>query len=505
MSVTTVSRGTLVGGKELATRLANSLGCACVSREDLTEEATRLGVPTGKLQMAMVKPPRVYERMGRERDQYLACMTMLLCERILKEDIVYYGHAAQMLLCGVPNVLRVRILAHPEFRIASVIHKLGLSRRKAKEYIQKVDEDRERWVRFLYGVDWSDPAHYDLVIHLDQMGVNNTATAVLAVSQLPDFKLTPASTRALKNLHLGSKAHFTLSRDPRTSYANVRVSADDGIVQVTYLPQQAEVVPYVQDVLSPIEGIRSISTTIAQSSVLFLQDEFNHRAGGFEDVIKVARTWDAAVELMRFTQVGDLLQPEDPDLGTSRPVVGRVSTDEAYTGGIEDDIDCAKPVDEEFSRCLDELRRHDCSGGSSTFCGSSESLLNRIGRTNYSMIVLGEMFKDKTESTRVRLRDELKSFLVDNTDIPVIDTSELSERFRFGPKQLFRLVGALAVSVALFMALFAHQEQVTTFMVGEEYRHLRVLAIALTLFVVPLFAVSFGTFTRELLRLFRLE
>ncbi len=505
MSVTTVSRGTLVGGQELATRLAKSLGCACVSREDLTEEATRLGVPTGKLQMAMVKPPRVYQRMGKERDQYLACMTMLLCERILKEDIVYYGHAAQMLLCGVPNVLRVRVLAHPEFRIASVIHKLGLSRRKAKEYIQKVDEDRDKWVRFLYGVDWSDPAHYDLVIHLDQMGLNNTATAVLAVSQLPDFKLTPASTRALKNLYLGSKAHFALSRDPRTSFADMRVSADDGIVQVTYLPLQSEVVPFVRDVLSPIEGIRSVSTTIAQSSVLFLQDEFDHCAGGFEDVMKVARKWDAAVELMRFTQIGDLLEPEDPDSEISRPVAARVGGDKVYTGGIEDDIDLEKPVDEEFSRCLDELRRHGCSGGSSTFCGSSESLLNRVGRTNYSMIVLGEMFKDKTESTRVRLRDELKNFLVDNTDIPIIDTSELLERFRFGPKQLFRLMGALVVSVLLFFVLFTHQEQVTVFMVGEEYQHLRVLAVALAVIVVPLFAISFGTLTRELLRLFKLE
>jgi len=505
MSVTTVSRGTLVGGQELATRLAKSLGCACVSREDLTEEAIKLGVPVAKLQTAMVRPPRVYQRMGRERDQYLACMTMLLCERILREDIVYYGHAAQMLLCGVPNTLRVRVLAHPEFRIASVIHKLGLSREKAKLYIQKVDEDREKWVRFLYGVDWSDPAHYDIVVHLDQMGLNNAATAVLAVTQLPDFKLTPASIRALKNLYLGSKSHFALSRDPRTSFADMRVSADDGIVQVTYLPQQSEVVPYVREVLSSIEGIRNVSTTIAQSSLLFLQENFECGACGFEQVVKAAGKWDAAVELMRFNQAGPMLEPEevvaDPDsVGSTE-----TSSDTAYDGGIEDDVDFQKPVDEGFGRCLDELRKHGCSGGSSTFCGNTKGLLTRIGRDNYSMIILGDLYTEKSESTRIRLKDELKNFLGDNTDIPVVDTSELLERIRFGPKQILQLAIALTTAVLIFVALFTHQEQTIAFLAGEEYAHLRVLAVILVVVVTPLFAVSYGTFTGELLKLFKLE
>ena len=489
----------------MATRLAKSLGCACVSREDLTEEAIKLGVPVGKLQMAMVKPPRVYQRMGRERDQYMACMTMLLCERILKEDVVYYGHAAQMLLCGVPNILRVRVLAHPEFRISSVIHRLGLSRDKAKEYIDKVDRDREKWVRFLYGVDWSDPAHYDLVVHLDQMGLNNASTAVLAVSQLPDFKLTPASNRALKDLYLGSKAHFTLSRDSRTSFADMRVSADDGVVQVTYLPQQSEVVPHVREVLSSIDGIKDVSTTIAQSNVLFLQDEFDHEAGGFDNVLKVARQWDAAVELMRFAQVGALLEPEDVMTESPEFRKPRFGSAQTYDGGIEDDVDVDKPVDEEFSRCLDKLRRHGCSGGSSTFCGNDKALLTRIGRNRYSMIILGELFKDKSESTRIRLRDELKNYLSDNTDIPVIDTKELMERFKFGSKQIFHLLLSLAVAVVLFVLLFTHQKQVLDFLAGEEYQHLRVLAVALVVIVVPLFAVSFGTVTGQLLRLFRVE
>lgn len=82
MAIITISRGSLAGGRELAERLAAELGCPCISREDLTAEAATLGVPVDKLQSSMTKPPSAYHGLRWDRDQYLACMTMLLCERI---------------------------------------------------------------------------------------------------------------------------------------------------------------------------------------------------------------------------------------------------------------------------------------------------------------------------------------------------------------------------------------------------------------------------------------
>jgi cytidylate kinase len=505
MAIIAVSRGTLAGGRELATHLAEKLGYSYVSREDLTEEATKLGVPVGKLQMAMVKPPRVYQRLGRERDQYLACMTMLLCEKALSGDTVYCGHTGHLLLPGVPNILRIRVLADPEYRITSVMQRLKLSREKAKRYIQNVDADRDKWVKFLYGVDWHDPFNYDVVIHLDQMGLSNAASALCAVAELPDFKLTPASIKAIKNLLLSNKAHFALSNDRRTNFADVRVSADEGVVNVTYLPQQSEVAPYVKEVLSSIPEIKEVYTTIAQSSILFLQEEFNHNTSSFADVVRVAKKWDAAVELMRFSVSGALAGQEEILADEARLAQVATNTRKEYNGGIEDDVESERPADEELSRCLDELRKQGCSGGSSAFCGDGKALLTRLQRTNYSMVVLGDLFKDKPTSTRTRLKGEVKNFLADNTDIPVIDTAELQEQFRFGLKQVVKLVLALAVAFVIFAGLLTHQKEVISFLTAEEYRHLRILAVLFVVLLTPLFAYSYGTFARQLLKLFRLD
>ncbi|UCE67247.1 MAG: cytidylate kinase family protein [Candidatus Zixiibacteriota bacterium] len=506
MSVITISRGTFTGGQELASHLAKKLGYQYMSREDLSEQAIKLGVPVGKLQTSMVKPPRVYRRLGRERDQYLACITMILCEKILEGDIVYLGHTGHMLLPGIPNILRIRVLADSEFRINSVIQRLNLNREKAKEYIRDVDADRDKWVKFLYGIDWYDPFNYDLVINLDQTGTENAATALCAMAELPDFKLSPASVKAINNLYLSGKTHFALLTDPRTSFADVKVTANNGVVQVTYLPQQAEVAPYVKEVLSKVSGVKEIHTTIAQSNVLFIQDKFSPGLEILNSVIKVAKKWDAAVELMSMTSSAAPSAPEDSSPGDYRRAQHEIVTSGEENGGIEDDTAADVKIDEELSKCLDELRKRGCSGGSSNFYGDAENLLSTLQRrTNYSMVVIGDIYTNKGTATKTRLKAEMKNLLSDNLNIPIVETSELEEQFKFGYKQVFKLLITFALALAFFLAVFTYQREILIFLSGEKFHHLRILAVLFVLIITPLFAYNYGSSMRQILRLFRLD
>lgn len=506
MAIITISRGTYSGGRELAERLAEKLGYSYLSREDLSEQATRMGVPVGKLQTAMIKPPGVYKRMARERDQYLACMTMLLCRRILEKNVVYQGHTGHMLLPGVPNILRIRVLADLEFRIRYLMQEMSLNRKKAKSYIESIDTDRDKWVRFLYGIDWGDPFNYDLVINLDQTGISNAASALCAIAELPDFRQTPAAEKAIYNLYLANKAHFALTKDERTSFANVKVTANDGVIQVTYLPQQAEVAPYVKEVLSSIKEIKEVNTTIAQTCILYVQEKFESNSLGFTDVMRVADKWDAAVELMCMAGGG-----ECP--GASEYVVDQDSTstrpwekEREYNGGIGDDTAPVVKADENIARCLDELAKRGCSGGSSTFYGNIDALSSALQRrTSYSMIVLGNLFSGKSASAQIRLKRDLKSLLADRLTVPVIEDAELHEQFEFGPRQIIRLAVFVAIAAVIFVGVFTYQDQLIGFLSGKEYQHLRVLAVLLVVSLTPLFAYTFGSSARQLLRLFRID
>lgn len=477
-----------------------------MNREELSEQAIKLGVPAGKLQTAMVKPPRVYQRLGRERDQYLSCITMILCERILEGDLVYLGHTGHMLLAGIPNILRIRVLADSEYRTRSVMQRLNLSREKAKDYIENVDSDRDKWVRFLYGIDWHDPFNYDLVINLDQAGIENAATALCAMAALPDFKLSPASIKAINNLYLGSKAHFALTTDDRTNFANVKVTANDGVVQVTYLPQQAEVAPYVKEVLSRVSGIKEIYTTIAQSNVLFIQEKFCPDMETLNGIIKVAKKWDAAVELMSMPSESAAPDYRDSAHDGYQPGMREEISRKEETGGIEDDSESIAQTDEDLSKCLDELRKQGCSGGSSTFYGDTEKLLSTLQRrTNYSMVVIGDVFSGKEKSARTRIKTEMKNLLSDNLNIPVVESSELEHQFKFGFKHTLKLALTFAVSLAVFLAIFIFQQEILSFLSAEQYRGMRVLAVLFVVLLTPIFAYNYGSFIRQILKLLRLD
>jgi len=504
MSIITISRGTLVGGKNFAESLAQKLGYPCLSREQLSEEAIKLGVPVGKLQTAMVKPPRVMQRLALEREHYIACVTSILSRHAMDGNLVYHGHTGHLLFSGIPNIFRVRILDEMDHRIRSVMSELKIDRDKASKYIQDVDSDRDKWVRFLYGVDWHAPANYDLVVNLTQVGFSNASSALCSMAELPDFTPTPVSRKALQDLYLASQARFLLARDKRTGHASVKVTADDGMVQVTYLPQDAEVVPHVPEILSSIEGLRDVSTTIAKTNILWLGEVFDSKTELFDNIVKVAKKWDAAVELLRLsTEEEETAEEESTEAATV--MADRESED--YNGGIEEDVVEKEILDTAgVHATANALRGHGCAGGSSTLYGDKETILNRLGhRSNYNLVVIGDVFISRSATIRKRLASELRGLLSDSLKAPVVGEDELKAEAKVGVKELLKGALYLLVSFVIFFAVFTNQEFVLNFLAGDAFKSWRILAITCIVVIVPFFAYCYGTSTRQILKFLKLD
>ena len=500
MSIITISRGSLNSGREFAGDLAKKLGYKCVSREDLIDSAIEKGIPVGKLQTAMVKPPRVAKRLGPERELYLALVTSQLCDLVLDSDVIYHGYTGHLLLPGVPHIFKIRVMTDTDHRIKSVMQKLRLDQVKAREYIENVDTDRQKWVRFLYGVDWLDPSQYDIILNLSHMEISNTTTALCSMAMLPEFSLTPSAINAIKNLRLASKAKFLLGMDKRTGYADFKVNAYNGIVQITCMPHHAEVTHYVENVLCDLEDCREIHCTIAGSKILWFGEKFDSKSELFQNLVKVAQKWDAAVEVMRFVNEQELAEK------------GSVSVDRnyklsAHEGGIEDDTTNIEEQDDSGAgEVLDELLKEGCSGGSTTIYSERESILESLRkRTDYSLLVMGDIYIDKLENVRKRLMSEFRSFLTENIKTPVVGEEELKKELKSGVKTFVKLGAYLGIAAAIFLAVFTNQEIVVNFMAGESYKSWRFLAIALLLLVVPVYAFTYGSAVRQVFKFFRLD
>jgi cytidylate kinase len=258
MAVVTISRGSASGGFLLAQKLGEKLGYEIVSREDVIREAARFGASEETLQEALLKPPTFWDRFKHERRRYLAFVQAALCERAQKDRIVYHGNAGHLLLCGVPHVLRVRLIASMPFRIRMVMERQHLSQSEAIRYIENADRQRRDWTRFLYAQDWLDPLLYDLVIKLETLTVESAAEVAAAAVQRPELQATEASRKAMDDLVLASRVRAALAANEKTASVELKIQADDGVVSLGGRVRPADLVESVLRVAGEVEGVRQV-------------------------------------------------------------------------------------------------------------------------------------------------------------------------------------------------------------------------------------------------------
>lgn len=232
MSVITISRGSFSGGKTLAEFLAKKLGYRCIDRDVIVERAAVHGVSQEDLHEALEKPPTILERFSHKRYKYLALIQAALTEEVKDGKVIYHGLAGHLLLGGGLHILRTRLIAPLDYRVRMLQERLHYSNSEALSYIAKMDEQRRKWVSFLYGVDWRDPALYDLVINLEYMTMETAAHIVVAAVHRRCFELTPACRQALQDLALASRVKAELAIAPATEGLELEVTAHTGVVAV---------------------------------------------------------------------------------------------------------------------------------------------------------------------------------------------------------------------------------------------------------------------------------
>lgn len=263
MAIITVSRGTFSGGARIAECLASRLGYDCVSREVLLDAAQRYGVSAEVLANAIQKPPSFFDRIGKDRDHYLAYVRAALTQRALAGHLVYHGHGGHFLLAGIQHVIRARVVAPMEYRVQAAMQALSVTHPQAIAHIEKVDRERMKWTQFLYHVDWRDPDYYDVVLNLEKMDADVACGIIADMVKLPTFQPTAESQLALRNLALKSAVAAVIAADPRTGDADPEIIADDGVVTLRGWAKLQSTVDLLPQIVQTVEGIKEVKSELA--------------------------------------------------------------------------------------------------------------------------------------------------------------------------------------------------------------------------------------------------
>lgn len=262
MAIITISRGTMSGGKKLAQMLADKLSYQCLSREIIIKAADDYGVEEYKLFEAIRSSPSILQKLTFERERYLAFIQASLCEYAKDDNLVYHGHAGHFLLMGLSHVFRVRIIADMPYRIRAAMEQNNLSEKEAVKYIQRVDKERIKWTRFLYGKDWTAAELYDMVINLENTDLDFICEVVLHAVKQPRFRTTADSQKAMNNLLVASRVKAALARNSQIRLGYLDIQAVDGDVMITGKTRSQQISDSLLEIAGKVTGVKSVKTQV---------------------------------------------------------------------------------------------------------------------------------------------------------------------------------------------------------------------------------------------------
>ena len=255
MSIVIISRGSFSHGKEVAEKLAEKLGYQCISREIILEASKHFNIPELKLTRAIHDAPSILDRFTYGKERYVTYFREALLHYLQKDNMVYHGLAGHFLVQGVSHVLKVRIWADLEDRIAEEMRRGGVSAEEARAFLEKDDEERHRWSNHLYGIDTRDPGLYDMVIHIKSITTEGAADIIQYALSLPQFRATPESRKAMDDLLLAAQVQAALVEE----VPSVRVEVEKGELVVSLgvaWGEDKKLIAKVDQIVDEVGGVK---------------------------------------------------------------------------------------------------------------------------------------------------------------------------------------------------------------------------------------------------------
>jgi cytidylate kinase len=275
MAIVTLSHEMGSGGSELGALLAERLGYRHVDQDMISQAARQYGVGEEKLSQIDETKPSFVERFDVETRRYITVLQSALLDVAEQDDVVIMGRGGQVLLGGIPHVLRVRVMAPFDLRVRRVVKKMAgqmgetVDVRTTAEMVRRNDQEKAGRMRYLYDVDWADPALYDLVINTEKLSHTAGVEIIVGLLQRPEVAATEASRQMVRDRALASRVRTALAGHPETRKYRINVEADRGVVQIegtAALDKAAEVartVPGVVDVKAQLLEVPPIPPFVA--------------------------------------------------------------------------------------------------------------------------------------------------------------------------------------------------------------------------------------------------
>jgi cytidylate kinase len=206
MPVITVSRLTGSGGAEIGRRLAERIQASYLNTQIIREVAHRLGFSESAAAAYDERAEAFIERLARvfsladpgvapfghpapaipfesTTQAFVTVTRQIVQEAARSGNAVIFGHGAQFILAGWPEVLHVRFVAPLPARVERVMRRAGVIRAEAERRVRTEDQRRAAYIRQFYEADWHAPDPFHLILNTELLDEETCIRLVLDAAE----------------------------------------------------------------------------------------------------------------------------------------------------------------------------------------------------------------------------------------------------------------------------------------------------------------------------------
>jgi len=246
-------------GKDVARGLGEELGLPVIYHEVIDHLADRMRVRKSHVIRLLDGSAGLLERLTADRTSLAIYTADEIYGLAAKGGAIIRGWGATHLLRELPHAVCVRVCAPFEVRKRRMMQRLGSEDdARVADEIRVNDEAHAAIMRRHFGVQWTDPEHYDVVLNTQRVSAQECVSEVLALARAPQFEETEDSRAKLADLALAARVRAALRRAPETRGAGVQVGCVRGRVTLSGASSTDEMLAFVE-VASAVAGVLDVA------------------------------------------------------------------------------------------------------------------------------------------------------------------------------------------------------------------------------------------------------
>jgi cytidylate kinase len=251
-------------GKDVATGIAARMNRNVIYHEIIEPIANKMRLRKSHVERFLDGKSGLWERLTTDKTS-LSIFTADETFRFLRDGStgVIRGWGAVHLLRDIPHVVRLRVCAPLEVRIARMMERLATDNREVVEKeIEMSEEAHTAITKRHFGVNWRDPENYDLVLSTERLSVEECVEEIESLMQKKRFQETAESRAKVDNLGLEWSVRAALRRDPRTAASAFVVECVNGLVTLRGVVDDAETAQAATDVAGATQGVHDVDNQL---------------------------------------------------------------------------------------------------------------------------------------------------------------------------------------------------------------------------------------------------